>query len=266
MKEKQNEIQTEYIYLPIFWTSYYVTHNYTENINELYDYLETLDKSKKYFTIVQAAFGIFVKHYNLNITVFTAGGGGLNIHNADMMHEIDYYGIRRMIFYGNKGTYDIPLMCLPLFPELQVSKDIFCSFMGRFDTHKCRIDMKHIISNNEKYKLFESVNYDIYKDIVNRSIFTLAPRGFGYTSFRLTEAIFANSIPIYVWDDKITLPFSDELDWSKFCVIINANELHNLDKILSNINIQEMQYNLLQVKQLFTFENTVEYIIRKLIY
>lgn len=265
-EQKQNDIKTEYIYLPIFWTSYYVTHNYIENIDELYEFLETLDKTKKYFTIVQAAFGIFVKNYNLNITVFTAGGGGLNIHNADMMHEIHYYGMRRMIFYGNKGTYDIPLMCLPQFPELQVSKDIFCSFMGRFDTHKCRMDMKHIISNNEKYKLFESVNYDIYKDIVNRSIFTLAPRGFGYTSFRLIEAIIANSIPIYVWDDKITLPFSDELDWSQFCVIININELNNLDKILSNINIQDMQNNLFKVKQLFTIENTVEYIIRKLIY
>lgn len=265
-KQTQNEIETEYIYLPIFWTSYYVTHNYGKNIDDLYEFLKTLDKSKKYFTVVQAAFGIFVKNYNLNITVFTAGGGGLNIYNSETMHEIEYYDMRRMIFYGNKGTYDIPLMCLPQFPEISISKDIFCSFMGRFDTHKCRMDMKQIISNNEKYKLFESDNYDIYKNIVNRSIFTLAPRGFGYTSFRIIEAILGNSIPIYIWDDKITLPFSDELDWSKFCVIIQASELHNLDNILTNINIHEMQNNLLQVKELFTFENTIKYIIRKLIY
>jgi hypothetical protein len=264
-KQKQNDIKTEYIYLPIFWTSYYVIQNYGENIDDLYEFLETLDKSKKYFTIVQYASGIFVKNYNLNITVFTSGGGGLNMKNYDTIHEIDFYGIRRHIFYGSKGTYDIPLMCLPQFPETPIVKDIFCSFMGRFDTHKCRIDMKQIISNSEKYKLFESVNYDVYKNLINRSIFTLAPRGFGYTSFRLIEAILANSIPIYIWDDKITLPFSDELEWSTFCVIIQASELDNLDNILTNINIQEMQNNLSKVKQLFTFENTVEYIIQKLI-
>ena len=78
---QQSSINSDYIYLPVFWTSYYVTHGYGQNINGLYNWLSTLDKTKKYFTIVQYASGIHVQNFDLNITVFSAGGGGLNIKN-----------------------------------------------------------------------------------------------------------------------------------------------------------------------------------------
>ena len=39
-------IETDLVYLPVFWTSYYVTHKYGDYIQELYDWLNTLDKNK----------------------------------------------------------------------------------------------------------------------------------------------------------------------------------------------------------------------------
>ncbi len=260
----KDSINTDMIYLPIFWTSYYVTHNYMENIDNLYKWLETLDNTKKYFTVVQCAFGIFVKNFNLNITVFSAGGGGLNQNNENCICEVNYYGLTRSIFYGNKGNYDIPLICLPLFECININKSIFCSFMGRYDTHKCRIDMKNSLSNDTNFEFYDSVDYETYKIIINKSIFTLAPRGFGYTSFRIYEAILANSIPIYIWDDKKILPFSDEINWEEFCIIIHINDINKLPEILKNVDINKMQSKLFEIKNLFTIKNIGNYIIKKI--
>uniref|UniRef100_A0A6C0JR50 Exostosin GT47 domain-containing protein n=1 Tax=viral metagenome TaxID=1070528 RepID=A0A6C0JR50_9ZZZZ len=262
--KNKDEIKTDMVYLPVFWTTYYVLNNYATNIEALYNWLETLDTSKRYFTVVQCAFGIFVKNFNLNITVFSAGGGGLNIGRDDNILEKNYYGLKRSIFFGNKGNYDLPLLCLPLFERINIEKTIYCSFMGRYDTHKCRIDMKNLLINNEKFLFYDSVNYEEYKIIINKSIFTLAPRGFGYTSFRLFEAILGGSIPIYIWEDKKILPYSDELNWEEFCIIINANELINLPQILSTVDITKMQGKINEINHLFTFENIRDYIVRKI--
>lgn len=262
----KNNIESEYIYLPVFWTSYYILRNYANDIDDLYIWLDTLDKTKKYFTIVQYDSGIFVKNYDLNILVFSAGGGGLNINNNDVYRVIDFHGLSRHIFFGNKGDVDIPLMCLPQIESIPDNnkKDIFCSFMGRFDTHKCRIDMQLVLNNNDNIQFLHSIGYNEYKELLNRSIFTLAPRGCGYTSFRLCEAIMTNSIPIYIWDDKKILPFSDIIDWDTFSIVINSSELDKLPTILEKTDIQEKQANLQKVKHLFTFDATFHYIKNKI--
>ena len=112
--------------------------------------------------------------------------------------------------------------------------------------------------------MFNSVNFEKYKEILNRSIFTLAPRGYGYTSFRIYEAIQANSIPVYIWHDKMVLPFSDILDWNDFSVIINSKDISKLPEILDGIDITEKQRNLQKVKKQFTFDETFKYITSKI--
>jgi hypothetical protein len=238
LKMNRENIKTDMVYLPVFWTSYYLKTNYFDGIDLLCKWMETLDTSKKYFTIVQCDYGIFIKNLKINITAFSSGGGGINIDKNSCIIDTSYYGLNRSLFSGIKGNYDIPLICLPQFSTTNNNRDIYCSFMGRFDTHKCRVDMKQILGNNPNFKFFDSVDFEQYKSIVNRSIFTLAPRGCGYTSFRLYEAIMANSIPIYIWDDKETLAFSDIINWSDFAVVINANEIDNLPNILKNVNVK----------------------------
>jgi hypothetical protein len=268
IKEKDN-IETDYIYLPVFWTSYYIINDYNTT-GELLRWMDSLDKSKTYFTIVQYDSGIYVNNHtketkDLNIITFSAGGGGLN--TAESIREYEFHGLRRMFFNGTKGDYMIPLICLPQLPNMNLERDIYCSFMGRFDTYFSRTDMKHTLENSankDKFKLFETVNYEEYKQIINRSIFTLAPRGFGFTSFRLYEAIYANSIPIYIWDNEIALPFSDKIDWNEFCVIIHSSKINQIEEILEKVNIPEMQKKLEEIKSVFTFEYTTDYIIRKI--
>ena len=284
----KNKIKSDLIYLPIFWTSYYIINDYGKNILPLLQYLKTLDVSRKYFTIVQFASGIYITNdINLNIKVFSAGGGGLNkilleksliidkttgpikmFNNntqqikVNKICEKSYNG--KIIFNGNKGDVDIPLICLPIFPFLNLSKDIFCSFMGRFDTHSCRIKMWESLKNIQNIKFFNSVNFQQYCNIINRSIFTLAPRGYGYTSFRIYEAILGESIPIYIWEDKKVLPFNDEINYEDFSIVIHSSEINKLPTILKNTNINLKLENLKKVKQNFQVEGIANYIIKKL--
>ena len=258
-------INTECIYIPIFWTSIYTMRTHNGNFDDLYEWIEKLDKSQNYFTIVQNDCGIFVRDFYVKIKVFSAGGGGLNIKDDTIMKELEYNGVRRFVFVGNKGDYDLPLMCLPLLDtdieEEPNERDIYCSFAGRYDTHWCRFKMLEHLMKFPEFKFYESTpNIKHYKEILKRSTFTLAPRGFGYTSFRLFEAIRMGSIPIYIWEDKCALPFEDIIDWKTFAIVINIDEMENLSTILKDVDVVKMQKKLREVKQYFTYDYIGEYI------
>jgi len=261
MKNYEN-IPSEYIYIPVFWTSYYMLNDYSDKDGELADWLDTLDKSQKYFTVVQYDSGIYVKNENIQLIVFSAGGGGLN--TSECIRPVEFHDIIRHVFCGKKGTHDIPLLCLPEFPKENIEKDIFCSFMGRLDTHTCRLEIQETLKDNSKFQMHETTDYDTYKNIINRSLFTLCHRGYGYTSFRLYEAIHANSIPIYIWEDKISLPYAEEIDWNEFSVVLPMHEIHELENILAKIDIKKMQEKLEEIKHLFTFPEIAKYMIRKI--
>lgn len=256
-------IDTEYIYLPIYWTSYYVINNYGANISPLLKYIKTLDKTKKYFTIVQYASGIYVENQIDNILVFSAGGGGLNKKEECVREEI-FFNLKRHIFYGNTSQYAIPLICYPIFPVDILVRQIYCSFMGRYDTHRCRIKMKNELNNHDNFLFFDSIGFQEYKNLLNTSVFTLAPRGYGYTSFRIYEAILAGSIPIYIWQNKKVLPFEDILHWEEFSIIIEENEIKNLPEIMKKCDIQKMQKKIQEVRQYFNFDYTFKYIKSKI--
>jgi hypothetical protein len=256
-------IDTEYIYLPIYWTSYYVINNYGSNISPLINYIKTLDKTKKYFTIVQYASGIYVENQIKNMLVFSAGGGGLNKKEECVKEEI-FFNLKRHIFYGNTSQYTIPLICYPIFPSDILVRHIYCSFMGRYDTHRCRIKMKNELENNNNFLFFDSVGFQEYKNVLNTSVFTLAPRGYGYTSFRIYEAILAGSIPIYIWQNKKVLPFEDILNWEEFSIIIEENDINNLPNIMQNCNVEKMQNKLQEVRRYFNFDYTYNYIKSKI--
>jgi hypothetical protein len=229
LKKNRENIKTNMVYLPVFWTSYYLKTNYFDGIDLLCKWMETLDKNKKYFTIVQCDYGILIKNVKINIIAFSSGGGGINIDKNSCIIDTSYYGLNRSLFSGIKGNYDIPLICLPQFSTLNINRDIYCSFMGRFDTHKCRIDMKNALYTDKNFLFYNSVDYEIYKNI---------------------------------WHDKIILPYSDEIDWNEFSIIIHSNDIGNLPNILKSVDIPKMQNKIETVKQLFTFDKITEYITK----
>lgn len=265
LKKEKNNIKTTMVYLPIFWTSYYIKNKYGSDIDPLLDFLENLDKSKNYFTIVQFASGIFIKNIMPNLFVFSAGGGGQNIKSECIYSFFNKRDIQVNMFKGNIGDCIIPLICNQDFPNYNLEKrHCFCSLIANFNTHDCRYQLQEEFSKhgtNKKNFNFSFPYGDVseYIDMANNSLFTLAPRGYGYTSFRLYEAILAGSIPIYVWEDKIILPYQDRLDWGEFCIIIHTSLISSLNHIIDNCDIPKMQAKLKEVRHFFSMDYLEEY-------
>jgi len=241
----KNNIKTDRYYIPVFWTTCYVDNCF----NGLQEILNTLDRTKKYFTVAQHDDAIREK-LPPDTICFNAGGNG--------------------------GGIPIPLICSPIKDELKpkLNKDIFCSFVGSL-THPIRNMMYQVLYNNPKYLLSvrnwtSSVgdsDLNNFINITSRSVFSLCPRGYGRSSFRLYETMQLGTIPVFIYDQK-WCPFEDEIDWNEFSVLIDVNNIHNIDMILSNYTqerIKQMQNNLYNywIKN-FTMQSVCEKIIHKI--
>lgn len=169
------------IYLPIFWTGYYVRANYGADavaITHLQGYLNALDKTKKYYTIVQYDDGILNDVSGIDLYVFSMSGKPMN--------------------------YPLPMICKPheyKFPN--IDRNIFMSFVGR-PTHKIREKILQEYGNHpECYVTSKPHDLIDYCKIMARSVYALCPRGYGPTSFRIMEALQYGAIPVYVSDNII---------------------------------------------------------------
>ena len=80
-----------------------------------------------------------------------------------------------------------------------------------------------------------------FREILYNSVFALAPRGFGPASYRMYEAIQMQCIPIYI-SDEFWLPFTDQIEWSKMCLLIGENEIETIpEKVNSLLESGEYQ-------------------------
>ena len=216
-------LNSNLIYLPIQWTNYLVKNNYGKNLQPLQDYVNSLSTDQSYFSIVQYAGGPLV---NIdNILFFTAGG-----------------------LFNTKINKNLSYMSIPLISDQHKTKlnyknkKYLASYLGR-NTHKIREEIEMLFKNDKNFYVKNLNSMDIkrsdslkFKKIMANSIFSLCPRGFGPTSFRLYESIQMGSIPVYIAENKEhVLPFSEFIDWEKLCVITNISNLKSLDKKLISI-------------------------------
>lgn len=206
----KHQPKTTLTYLPIFWTNYYIKNNYGDNDNGvLQKYLDSLDKRKKYFTIVQYADGILNDISNLNLTVFSAGG---------------------------KGDIPIPLTNIVKFNKQFPKKWLGC-FVGNSGTHPVR---KKILNSNLKnlgrWCISDKfIKNEEYMKIMSESKYCLCPRGYGKTSFRINEAMSVGTIPIYISDD-LWLPFFNEFEQG---FTFGENEIDKIDEFLVNYDMED---------------------------
>lgn len=220
---KKSTYQGDRFYIPVDWTTMYIQGDgfmaYKEGrilLDKLRDKLNTLDKSKKYFTVSQ---------------------------HDDAVKEVLPADTIRFSAGGNSGGTPIPLAFSRIkFDNNFENRDIFCYFDGSI-THGVRRNMVAELSNKPDY-VFKIKNWgdntklDQYISNTLRSIFTLAPRGYGKSSARMYEAMQLGSIPIYIYDDVKWLPYEDIIDWSEFAVVIKSSEIKGLDAILKCIDAE----------------------------
>ena len=228
------------VYLPIFWTSYYVNNNYgndKEAMNALSVYLQDLPRDKKYFTIVQYDDGIMNNIDGLDILQFSM---------------------------SKKIGYELPLLCQPQPYEFSNSKLWFSNFIGN-KTHPIREYAEGMKKFGRHYISYDQHPIEKYCEIISKSLFTLCFRGYGANSFRIQEAIQYGSIPVYISDEFI-VPHG--LDFNEYGVLIDAKDAGRIDEILIKIPHDEVvkKQNKLQeiYDEYYTYEGNLLQIIRHL--
>lgn len=224
-------------YLPVFWTSYFVNNNYANDqkkVQELQDYIDTLDRNKKYFTLLQYDDGCIVDFKDLDIVVFGAS--------------------------GKKCTYDIPLLCQPHPYVYNEERNIFCTFIGS-PTHKIRERIIDIPESNihipDRQPIAE------YCRTLAKSVFSLCPRGYGINSFRIAESVQYGAIPVYISDD-FSMPMW--MDFEDFGILVHMDNTELVMNILQSFTPEEIQYKQQKCKEAYekyySYESNYRYIIK----
>jgi hypothetical protein len=249
---------TEFNFILVAWTDIYLHR--PDLINDLQKDLNELDPFKKYFTVSQHDDAPF-QALPPNTKNYSAGGNQPN-------------------------TIPIPLICSPIenAPDFN-KKDIFCSFVGSITqplqgwgriSYDIRISMLETLVNNKKYVLkpkhwspqIKDDRKDLFLDLTSRSKFTLCPRGYGATSFRLYEAMQMKSVPVYIFYKKPHLPFANKIDWNKIAILIDYDKINTIHDILTNISDEKYQEMIKYTSQIysdyFSLEGTSKQILESL--
>lgn len=226
----KKELESDYIYIPIQWTSWHVNPGgeYGQNTQPLTEYCNQLTEkhlNEKFFTVVQYDGGTLVPIDNC--TIFASSGG----FNSPL---------------GKNSSYEpIPLLCDPHNGAPNSIREYKVGYAGR-DTHPLRVKMNQVLSHLPQYKFALNIDHNrtgVFRDILYKSVFALSPRGFGPASFRMYEAIQMQCVPIYI-SDEFWLPFTEYIEWDKMCLLIKENEIQTIpekvDALLESGQYQDM--------------------------
>lgn len=237
--------------MPIWWTNLMVDSHQID----VQKYINALDWSQKWFTVVQMDDGIQYKIPN-DTLVFSAGGSR-----------------------GSGNLVPIPLISSPMPKEVldkENSTNYLASFVGSM-THPIRNIAYSKFNNNNAFYFnkpkawSQSVSPDSFSEFINitkQSKFCLAFAGYGDTSFRLYQAMELGVVPVYIAHTKHWLPWSDEINWEDFSVLLMPKDISNLYDILLNIS-EDRRLNMLEnIKKLqkdyFSLDGVVKNILKRI--
>lgn len=201
-------------YVPIFWTSYHVNHGYGKDrraIRDLQREVNSFNRGNQFFSIIQYDSGPLVNLPN-NWKLFAMSGPRID--------------------------YPLPLITKPHRFEFNEPRNIFCNFVGRL-THGYRRQLVHVLKDHHGYLVKTDVQpIEEYCKILQKSVFTLCPRGFGQSSFRIAEALQYGSIPVYI-SDEFVIPHN--LEFNEYGVKIHVNDMPRIPEILASISQDDIK-------------------------
>ncbi len=230
---------TSRLFIPVAWTD--AMHFNTLRMH-MQQVLNHLSPRFKYFTVVQAGRGF--NHPMLNLRVPS------NIDILFFMAGGDTPTLR---------TVPVPLLKEDLHP-LGLAKSISVSSQSDVRNHEIRRALQ--AQYNSSY-LFLSQSED-WKVITESSNFSFCPRGYGPTSFRLYETLQLGTIPIYVWEEEKWLPFEDLIDWNEIAIIVESRDIDSIAAKIAEADLPRMQAALAKHSHMFTYDFTVQYILKRL--
>jgi hypothetical protein len=232
----RRKIESNLIYLPIYWTQYHINNNYGKNREELIkycDYLNAKYPSEKFFTIVQYDGGLLVP---INNCLIFASSGSFD----------SSIGL-------NSKYIPIPLLSDEHRFNIPKKKKFIASFIGSLETNDIRKKMFKILQSAEGFRLdkpYKYFNQYYYKKNMLDAYFALCPRGYGPTTFRLYEALQMKLIPIYI-SDEFWLPYSNLINWKKIAVLIKEDNINKIPKIINNL------YNTGEYKKFLNYTSSI---------
>lgn len=209
----EHQPQVKRKYLPVLWSVFYYNRHYRrDGTRDLQTFLNRLDPNEKYFTTCVYDGGIHENTSHVDLRLYSAVGDTINMDLRT--------------YQGNLGDRAIPLICSPA-PGIdrERKRDILAGFVGA-PTHPIRNTIWQTLACNGDFVVKQNivnpvsgfhqmdadkwaqVNYDGFKDLMERSIFALCPRGSSTTSFRICESLQYGCVPVYI-SDKFWFPWSD---------------------------------------------------------
>ena len=152
-------------------------------------------------------------------------------------------------------------------------KRYLASFVGR-DTTWVRHRMREVLAHDPDFLIvtdsfmINADNQQAFRHVTAQSVFVLAPRGNGPTSFRIFEALEHGAIPVYIFDEHCCLPLRDVVDWDEFAVLVPASELAFLPLLLRSFSpsdlVQMRRRGQEVLARYFSLRGTSEYILASL--
>jgi hypothetical protein len=205
--------EADFQYLPIYWNRYYCNHWGSQQSVEVLqtEILRLVSTNIPTFTICEYDVVSMQPSLDLcNMTIFTASR------------------------HSDNGCIDIPLLC-SAHTELPYKEDrkYLASFMGKFETHGLREEMRQSLGGREDIYLSESVDTQAYVELMADSYIVLAPRGYGGQSFRFYEAMQFGCVPMLIGDVD-TRPFKRWIDWKKSSFFTSLMPILTLNTLADN--------------------------------
>lgn len=237
-------------YLPIFLTN--ITNLVIFNkydIQTLKVQILSLDKNKKYWTVLQHDFGI---EYLLP--------------HIEELKQLD------ILYFSSSKNTNVPVPLMSRY-DIGSGKDwnertCFISFVGVIQNrHPLREKLRDCLSNKKDTVISETQTYEKFVELLKNTKFSLCPRGVGATSFRIQESLQAGCIPVYVSDEFI-LPFHQSyveyVPFTDYGIIVKPDEIENLYSILSEITPEKIEHMLeigkKVVKDYYSYEGALKMI------
>ena len=143
----KSNISFDRLYLPIFWTGIYCDRNFGQgDISDVQMFIDSLDKTKKYFTLVQYDDGILNNVSDLDILVFSLA--------QDKIYD-----------------YILPTTCKPR-PNINKdrNRDIFCSSFGKYKglvNHPLQDKLINTLPK-DRYLIGKEININSYYKVTTK--------------------------------------------------------------------------------------------------
>lgn len=226
-------------YLRIHWTSYHVNNMYGNDPvarQALQEYVDSLPRENRYWTICQYDDGVLVDFKDLDILIFNM---------------------------SKKEGVEIPLLCMPHSFKWNGEKTIYASFIGTH-THPIR---EQVFNINHRDFYISDKEHDVnsFCNVVSQSLFGLCPRGYGLNSFRIAECLQYETIPVYISDQFVNC---FDANFEDYGVIIEEKDAHRIVEILQAIPDYEVVEKQMRIKEVYekyyTYQGALNNIIRLL--